>query len=1159
MKELLQALAMERDDVEVDAENLTTPKAVISACLGYIEHNKSNDLVLLTHATVGEFLDHECTDALEIYSLDIARICVKYLAQPAFAREPCSTLKDLSIRLTDFPLLDYAASYWGVHAMDYQKELTVEICKLLHIQNTVSNAAQVFHYLRRMKGQFSETAFTGLPQAFGKMHFLALWGLKEIAVLESPSYDMIITPDSLGWTPLHWAAARGHPEMLEFLLSRGADIESKDLRHWTPLFWAVFWSRLPALCYLADKGASIMSKDGDGNTPLHIAVSRGNPEICDELLRRNADWSVKSPAWGSPHDQAIRSQIPEIAGMFLDLLKPHPMADMAGHTSEETVLERAVAWFPGAQKSVFRATLEGETTAAERSDWPRPLLLRLEQYGKKLREKDPNRLTCIGSQIGYPWFAKDLINQDDYVAGVLAFAILTERTDMVKALIDTGVDLNKSWPRKYVCLYDYQFPTLLASYVGNVELIDLLISHGANLDVADYDGRSPLHYSAILGHAELARRLCNYRQLINLEDREEKSALHLVWTKLLRAQKDRRWHVDDAPVKVTADDLRTFLDIAELLVENGGDLNHQNKFGNTTLHDAVQTGQVEAVQKLINLGADVNIRAHEGQFRDYESTGHSLGTWSISTRYMTYTVPDYNGHSPFTLACMNHDLGIASVLYDAGAVLPDDIHLRQPSLERAIADADLSALQTFFGFGSASHVAGNILDGIPLLVVAVRSLQWVKDEQNQFESDFRPPFVKPSKHIDPSEAAEKYGLIIDYLLRVGQDPNDAADNGSTALLEALEYEYNKDIVDKLLVHGANLQASRNDGENGLHIAAASGYIPYIKLFLPYKAALNQKTREGSTPISLAAANGHEEVVRLLLEEDALGTLVEPEYDWLQLSQCYNAMKIGDTKRAHDLMFPTPPLRFVDRAGKSLLHLAADTGVEHLVSTVISCGIDINKQDKRGNTALHIAAASKTPNPAAIRLLVDSGADLEIRNFSGDSYGISRVPRDALALHLAAYAGNLQVVEALVDCFVAKFGKEKALGRGPSIQGSLQSTKASSSPNCSMSTLAVSCSHSPERYVYREPPFIDSTSDRCGRTALMCAVQAGDIAIVKHLVDMGANVNASGGRGSWGFNALDLALPLQKGLTSIDAGSEVDGTKSVMVELLESYGAEVFEW
>jgi hypothetical protein len=74
----------------------------------------------------------------------------------------------------------------------------------------------------------------------------------------------------------------------------------------------------------------------------------------------------------------------------------------------------------------------------------------------------------------------------------------------------------------------------------------------------------------------------------------------------------------------------------------------------------------------------------------------------MTTRNMTDTVTDFDDHTPFTLACMNHELGIASTIYDAGAVLPDGMNLRHPPLERAIADADLTALQTLFDFSSAS-------------------------------------------------------------------------------------------------------------------------------------------------------------------------------------------------------------------------------------------------------------------------------------------------------------------------------------------------------------------------------------------------------------------------------------------------------------------------
>lgn len=77
---------------------------------------------------------------------------------------------------------------------------------------------------------------------------------------------------------------------------------------------------------------------------------------------------------------------------------------------------------------------------------------------------------------------------------------------------------------------------------------------------------------------------------------------------------------------------------------------------------------------------------------------------------------------------------------------------------------------------------------------------------------------------------------------------------------------------------------------------------------------------------------------------------------------------------------------------------------------------------------------------------------------------------------------------------------------------------------------------------------------------MCAVQAGDVAVVKYLLDKGANVNASGGRGSWGFNALDLALPETRrryGSSGGEPGGEQ--VKTSMVTLLESYGAVEFDW
>ena len=42
-----------------------------------------------------------------------------------------------------------------------------------------------------------------------------------------------------GWTPLHWAAHKGHREIAELLIANGAEVNAKDNNGWTPLHLAV--------------------------------------------------------------------------------------------------------------------------------------------------------------------------------------------------------------------------------------------------------------------------------------------------------------------------------------------------------------------------------------------------------------------------------------------------------------------------------------------------------------------------------------------------------------------------------------------------------------------------------------------------------------------------------------------------------------------------------------------------------------------------------------------------------------------------------------------------------------------------------------------------------------------------------------------------------
>jgi ankyrin repeat protein len=65
---------------------------------------------------------------------------------------------------------------------------------------------------------------------------------------------------------------------------------------------------------------------------------------------------------------------------------------------------------------------------------------------------------------------------------------------------------------------------------------------------------------------------------------------------------------------------------------------------------------------------------------------------------------------------------------------------------------------------------------------------------------------------------------------------------------ALEYT---DIVEVLLIHGANVNAKNNMGVTPLHIAVSSGDVKIVKMLIKYGAYVNARDDEGNTPLHYA--------------------------------------------------------------------------------------------------------------------------------------------------------------------------------------------------------------------------------------------------------------------------------------------------------------------
>lgn len=279
------------------------------------------------------------------------------------------------------------------------------------------------------------------------------------------------------------------------------------------------------------------------------------------------------------------------------------------------------------------------------------------------------------------------------------------------------------------------------------------------------------------------------------------------------------------------------LEIAELLVKRGADVNAKGELDETPLHMAVRNQYLPSVQLLVNKGAAVNSTANNNVTPlDVAARGGHLGIvrYLLEKGATVNQVLSIKAQSPLHNAIRKNHQEIVKLLIDKGANVNAQDFYHDTPLHVAVANDSCSEIVEYLLKRGSNVMASDIDGNTPIYIAA-------------------------------ENGCCKNTLI---LLNNGADINSKCHNGLTSLHTALRFR-KIGVVNLLLKHGADCSAVDSEGATPLHYSARYGYCEIIESLLNLGVDINCRDHEGATPLYHASClKMYKFAVMTLLENGA---------------------------------------------------------------------------------------------------------------------------------------------------------------------------------------------------------------------------------------------------------------------------------------------------